>query len=72
MKQMRQSGREAAERLERYRNTKDIGELTRELLVIMVSRVYVHEDKRLDIVFRFASEQFAAGGSADGENGKQI
>lgn len=44
------------ERLERYRKTAEVDELTRELLVTMISKIYVHEDKSLDIVFRFKNE----------------
>ncbi len=47
---------ERRERLERYRKTAEVDELTRELLVTMVSKIYVHEDKSLDIVFRFGNE----------------
>lgn len=56
IKKMFQNGVAAKVQLDKYRETKDLGELTRELLVIMVSKVYVHEGKELDIVFRFSSE----------------
>lgn len=47
---------ERKERLERYKKTTEVDELTRELLVTMISKIYVHEDKSLDIVFRFSNE----------------
>ena len=47
---------EQKERLENYRKTAEVDELTRELLVTMISKIYVHEDKSLDIVFRFNNE----------------
>lgn len=56
IKQMFQNGVVAKVQLDKYRETKDLGELTRELLVTMVSKVYVHEGKELDIVFRFSNE----------------
>lgn len=56
IKQMFQNGVAAKVQLDKYRETKDLGELTRELLVTMVSKVYVHEGKELDIVFRFSNE----------------
>lgn len=56
IKQMFQNGVAAKVQLDKYRETKDLGELTRELLVTMVSKVYVHEGKELDIVFRFSDE----------------
>ena len=42
--------------MERYKKTSEVDELTRELLVTMISKIYVHEDKSLDIVFRFSNE----------------
>ena len=56
IKQMFQNGVAAKVQLDKYRETKDLGELTRELLVTMVNKVYVHEGKELDIVFRFSNE----------------
>lgn len=56
IKQMFQNGVAAKVQLDKYRETKDLGELTRELLVTMVSKVYVHEGKELDIIFRFSNE----------------
>lgn len=56
IKQMFQNGVAAKVQLDKYRETKDLGELTRELLVTMVSKVYVHEGKEMDIVFRFSNE----------------
>lgn len=55
VKKMFQNGVAAKAQLDRYKETKDLGELTRELLVTMVSKVYVHEKKKLDIVFRFCN-----------------
>lgn len=56
VKKMFQNGVAAKSQLDKYRETADLGELTRELLVVMVSKIYVHEDKTLDIVFRFSNE----------------
>ena len=56
VKKMFQNGVAAKVQLERYKESKDLGELTRELLVTMVSKIYVHENKELDIVFRFSNE----------------
>lgn len=56
IKKMFQNGIAANTQLNRYRETADLGELTRELLVTMVKKIYVHEDKELDIVFRFSNE----------------
>lgn len=56
VKKMFQNGVAAKSQLEKYRKTADLGELTRELLVAMVSKIYVHENKTLDIVFRFSNE----------------
>ncbi len=55
VKKMFQNGVAAKAQLDKYKETKDLGELTRELLVTMVSKVYVHEKKKLDIVFRFCN-----------------
>lgn len=56
VKKMFQNGVAAKVQLERYKETQDLIELTRELLVTMVSKIYVHENKELDIVFRFSNE----------------
>ena len=56
VKKMFQNGVAAKTQLDKYRESKDLGTLTRELLVTMVSKVYVHEGKKLDIVFRFSNE----------------
>ena len=56
IKKMFQNGVAAKTQLDKFRETADLGELTRELLVTMIRRVYVHEDKSLDIVFRFSSQ----------------
>ena len=56
VKKMFQNGVAAKAQLDKYKESKDLGTLTRELLVTMVSKVYVHEGKKLDIVFRFSNE----------------
>lgn len=56
VKKMFQNGVAAKTQLDKYKESKDLGTLTRELLVTMVSKVYVHEGKKLDIVFRFSNE----------------
>lgn len=56
VKNMFQNGIAAKVQLDKYRESKDLGGLTRELLVTMVSKIYVHEGKELDIVFRFENE----------------
>lgn len=71
IKRMFRNGVAAKIQLDKYRETADLGELKRELLVAMVSRIYVHENKELDIVFRFSNEfkklenicQMVAGGT---------
>ncbi len=50
------NGTLAKSRLEKFRETAETGELTRELLVTMVKKIYVHEGKKVDIQFRFANE----------------
>lgn len=45
----------AKSRLEKFKETTEISELTRELLVIMVKKIYVYEGKKVDILFRFAN-----------------
>ena len=83
---MYQNSNAAKAQLDRYKESKDWGELTRELLVTMVSKVYVYEEKRLDIVFRFTSELerqkntnqmiqgdiLKKGGGVNGKNSKAI
>ena len=56
IKDMFQNGIAAKSQLEKLKETLDIQELDRELLVTTIRRVYVHEDKRLEIEFRFKSE----------------
>lgn len=56
IKDMFQNGIAAKSQLEKLKDTMDIQELDRELLVTMVRRIYVHEDKRLEIEFRFKNE----------------
>lgn len=46
----------AKTRLKNFIETAEPGELTRELLVIMVKKIYVYEGKKLDILLRFANE----------------
>ena len=86
VKKMYQNSNAAKAQLDRYKESKDWGELTRELLVTMVSKVYVYEEKRLDIVFRFTSELerqkntnqmiqgdiLKKGGGVNGKNSKAI
>lgn len=56
IKDMFRNGVAAKTQLDRIRETLEIHELTRELLVTTVRRIYVFEDKRLEIEFRFANE----------------
>ena len=53
---MFQNGVAAKSQLEKLKENLDIQELDRELLVTTIRRVYIHEDKRLEIEFRFHSE----------------
>ena len=79
------NGTLAKSRLEKFRETAKTGELTRELLVTMVKKIYVHEGKKIDILFRFASEMEKLGmlsqmagtdalgqGGIDGKDSKEI
>lgn len=68
-KEMLQNGAAAKAQLDTYREAGAFGELTRELLVITVGRIYVHENKELDIVFRFNPK---AGGGVNGKEGSKI
>jgi len=56
IKDMFRNGAAAKSQLEKLRENLDIQELNRGLLVTAVRRVYIHEDKRLEIEFRFKSE----------------
>lgn len=56
IKDMFQNGIAAKSQLEKIKDTLDIQELDRELLVTTIRRVYIHEDKRLEIEFRFKNE----------------
>lgn len=56
IKDMFRNGVAIKTQLDRFKETLEIQELTRELLVTTVGKIYVHEDKRLEIKFRFASE----------------
>ncbi len=56
IKDMFKNGIAAKSQLEKLKETLDIQELDRELLVTTIRRVYIHEDKRLEIEFRFKSE----------------
>ncbi len=56
IKDMFQNGVAAKSQLEKLKENLDIQELDRELLVTTIRRVYIHEDKRLEIEFRFHSE----------------
>lgn len=86
VKKMFQNGVAAKTQLDKYKESKDLGTLTRELLVTMVSKVYVHEGEKLDIVFRFSNELeklkvinqmvqndiLKQGGGVNGKNSKEI
>lgn len=56
IKDMFQNGIEAKLQLEKLKENLNIHELNRELLVTMIRRVCIHEDKRMEIEFRFKSE----------------
>lgn len=56
IKKMFQNGVTAKTQLDKFRETADFQELTRELLVTMIRKIYVYEDKTIDIVFRFSNE----------------
>jgi len=56
VKNMFQNGIAAKTQLERMKETVEFQELTRELLVTMVEKIYVHEEKQMDIAFRFSNE----------------
>lgn len=45
----------AESRLEKFRETAETGELTRELLVTMVKKIYIYKGKKVDILFRFVN-----------------
>ncbi len=60
----------AKARLEKFREAAEIAELTRELLVTMVKKIYVHEGKKVDILFRFANQ--GQGGGIDGKDKEKI
>lgn len=56
VKDMFQNGIAAKSQLDKFRQNAEIIELSRELLVSTICKIYVHEDKRLEIEFRFANE----------------
>ena len=56
IKSMFQNGIVSKVYLDELKKTAQIKELSRELLVLTVKRIYVHEDGCLDIVFRFEDE----------------
>lgn len=56
IKDMFQNGVAAKFQLEKLKENLDIQEFDRELLVTTIRRVFIHEDKRLEIEFRFHSE----------------
>lgn len=56
IKDMFQNGVLAKSQLEKIKETLELQELDRELLVTTVRKIYVHEDKRLEIEFRFSNE----------------
>ena len=53
---MFRNGVAAKSQLEKIKETLELQELDRELLVTTVRKIYVHEDKRLEIEFRFSNE----------------
>ena len=53
---MFRNGVAAKSQLEKIKETLELQELDRELLVTTVRKIYVHEDKRLEIEFRFSKE----------------
>lgn len=55
-KNLLHNGHLAESRLEKFQESAEAAELTRELLVIMVRKIYIHEGKKIDILFRFANE----------------
>lgn len=56
VKKLIHNGALAKSRLEKFQETAETRELTRELMVIMVRKIYLHEGKRIGILFRFANE----------------
>lgn len=56
IKDMFQSGVAAKTQLDRLKETMEIQEFTRELLVSTVQKICIYEDRRLEIGFRFANE----------------
>lgn len=56
IKDMFQNGIMAKTQLEKMKESLELQELDRELLVTTVRKIYVHEDKKLDIEFRFSNE----------------
>lgn len=56
IKDMFRNGIAAKSQLEKIKETLELQELDRELLVTTVRKIYVHEDKRLEIEFRFSNE----------------
>lgn len=55
IEEMRKKKAVAEATLEEIKRTGDIYELTRELLITMVHKIYVHENKKLTLVFRFSN-----------------
>lgn len=85
MEDMFLDGAAAKRRLDRMKETLEIQELTRELLVAVVRKILIHEDKGMEIVFRFGGEMehlphmrrfhketLEQGGGMDGEDGQKI
>ncbi len=56
IKDMFQNGIAAKSQLEKIKETLELQKLDRELLVTTTRKIYVHEDKRLEIIFRFSNE----------------
>ncbi len=54
VKTIEKSAARIEKKLAGYKETKGLEELSRELLVRMVDKIYVYEDKKLDIFFRFS------------------
>ncbi len=56
IKQMFQGGIASKIQIEKLKESFHLPELTRELMLKMIQSIYIHEDKRIDIVFRFKEE----------------
>ena len=56
VKSISHNGALAESRLNKFKETAEIGEFTRVLLITMIKKIYVYEGKKVDILFRFANE----------------